>query len=311
MRRRTPVFAVVAAALVLGATPSIAGATPAAAFLTGENGGGTFNDRLDCGVENGGGDTWRYFWFDQPSTDPSGVLAGTWNGDFEVHRGPVDGTGFIPGNDGRLALSVAGPGGRNGTAFFDTASSGSCSNADISLTDLDATDPTSQQASGSLPIVATGGLGALRGLTGSGTIDFTLDLTPGADNAAQIAANLDLDVLDPQVSVASGFGRWDNLSSYLNRKLRVWVTLRNATGAGDAFQVRITGASGGTGSFTGLPAGNSTVPHGGGTTIGFVMNNAVPNQMYTVGVKADLKDGLLVSQPPVTGSVTFRAPLLP
>ena len=115
----------------------------------------------------------------------SGVLAGRWNGTFEVHRAARG--AFVPAGDGHLTLTVAGPGARSGTALFDTAGSGSCADAPLTLTPLEPSDPTAQQVSGSLPVVATGGLGALRGLTGSGTANLTLELTPGADNAASIA----------------------------------------------------------------------------------------------------------------------------
>ena len=312
MRRHMPVVAVVAATALMGFVPASANATPVGSGLLGFNGSGTFNDRLDCFTESGAGDTWRYFWQDQLATDATGVLAGRWNGDFEVHRGFWPGTAFIPGNDGRIAITVASAGGRSGTAFFDTDSSGSCANNDLTLTQTDPNDDREQTVSGSLPIVATGGLGALRGLSGSGSITLDLQLTAGADNIADIDLTGDLDVLDPQVKVASGFGRWDNLNAYLQKRLKVWVTLRNTAGAGDAFQARITGASGGAGQgFEGLPAGNATIQQGGGATIGFIMRGAQPGKTYTVGVTTAFKDGLLVAQPPVTGNVTFTTPLLP
>ena len=185
--------------------PATAGATAVSALLTGLNGDGSFTDRLDCGTENGAGDTWRYAWQDQLASDASGVLAGRWNGIFEVHRAARG--AFVPAGDGHLALTVASPGGRSGTAFFDTAGSGSCdgrgAHAHRARPDR---SRRAQQVSGSLPIVATGGLGALRGLTGTGTADLALELTPGADNAATIAVAGDLDVPDPAIGVVVRLG---------------------------------------------------------------------------------------------------------
>ena len=302
------VLAVVLATAAMAILPALAGATSATVQLTGQNGDGSFNDRLDC-AEAGAGDTWRYFWQDQLASDATGVLAGRWNGDFEVHRGLGRETAFVPSGDGRLALTLTSSGGRAGAAFFDTAGTGACDAAGLTLTGVDPSDPSAQRVGGSLPIVATGGLGALRGLTGSGTIAFTLDLTPGADNAASIATSADLDVLDPAVTIGAASARWDGLSNYLARKLRVSVTLPNGAAGGDAFDVKIAGAS--SGSFEGLPTAGATVAHGASTTQSFVLRNASPGHTYTVGVSVALKDGLLAPQPPVTGSIKFKAPLLP
>ena len=286
----------------LGIFPATAGATSVSALLTGVNGFGSFNDRLDCD-EGGAGDTWRYEWEDQLASDASGVLAGRWNGTFEVHRAARG--AFIPAGDGRLSLTVAGPGGRSGTAFFDTAGSGSCTDAPLTLI----TDPDAEEVSGSVPLVATGGLGALQGLTGTGTADLVLELTPGSDNAATVAVAGDLDVPDPAIGAASGSARWANLLAFLQHRLTVSVTLANAAGAGDAFDVRITGVSGG--SADGLPTAPATVPDGAATTQSFVLKNASPGHTYTLGVAIAAKDGLLAAAPPVTGTVKVKAPALP
>ncbi len=307
MRRGVLAIAVAGAIAVFGALAALAGATAASVLLTGQNGDGSFTDRLDCGTENGAGDTWRYAWQDQLASDGAGGLAGRWDGVFEVHRAARG--AFVPAGDGHLALTVSSPGGRSGTAFFDTAGGGSCDDAALALTALDPTDPSAQQVSGTLPIVATGGLGALRGLTGSGTAELALELTPGADNAASIAVAGDLDVPDPAIGVVSGSARWANVTAWLAHKLTVSVTLKNAAEAGDAFDVRITGVSGG--SATGLPTAGATLPAGASTTASFVLNNASGGHTYTLGVSVAAKDGLLAAQPPVTGTVKVKAPLLP
>ena len=212
MRRGALVVAAVAATALVGSLPATAGATPVSALLTGVNGCGSFNDRLDCGAEGGAGDTWRYDWQDQLASD------GTRRARRPLERclrGPPRGSAgaFVPAGDGHLALTVAAPGGRSGTRALRHRGRrlvrGRGAHADAR------SSPTirrAQQVSGSLPIVATGGLGALRGLTGSGTADLTLELTPGADNAASIALAGDLDVPDPAISVASGSARWANLT---------------------------------------------------------------------------------------------------
>lgn len=307
MRWSALVVIAAAATASIAIAPATAGATPVSALLSGASGFGSFNDRLDCGAEGGAGDTWRYEWTDQLASDVSGALAGRWNGSFEVHRAARG--AFVPAGDGHLGLTVAGPGGRSGTAFFDTAGSGSCAEAPLTLTPLEPSDPTAQQVSGSLPIVATGGLGALRGLTGGGTVDLTLELTPGADNAASVALAGNLDVPDPAVSVASGTARWANLTAFLQRRLTVTVNLANGAAAGDAFDVRITAVA--PGSVEGVPTASATLPAGGATSLSFVVRNASPGHAYTLGVTVAAKDGLLAAQAPVTGTVKVKAPLLP
>lgn len=309
MLRGVPyVVAVMGAVLLLG--PASAGATVASGHLTGSNGEGTFNDTLDCGApDNGDGDNWRYGWFDGAASSPGGLLLGTWDGTFEVHRATPT-TAFIPNGDGRLSISLPG-GARGGTGLFDLLGDGSCQNANLTLTQVDPFNPSSQRVSGTLPLEATFGTGAFRGLTGSGTATFTLDLKPGAQNVADVKMTGDFDVADPQVTVAGAQARWMNFSNYLGRRLTVYVTLVNAAGAGNAYNVRLTSASGGTNWFEGLPAGNATIPEGGAATFAFTMRAANANTTYTLNVGAALKDGMLADQPPVSGGVTFKSPLLP
>ena len=298
-------FAAAAATIAMVcALPAMAGATTVSATMTGSNGEGTFNSSLPCG--SGDGPNWRYFWLDQPASSPGGRLAGLWDGTFEVHdAGGRGGRAFIPDGDGRLTFTVA----RGGSGFLETTGGGGCDAADLFLTDpFD--DPV---VSGSIPIVATGGTGALRGLTGSGLLNISaLELGPGAQNAASLALSADLDVADPALAFTGASSRWQNLSAYLNKRLTVSVTLRNATGAGNAFALRVTGVTGGTGSFTGVPTGTvSALPAGNSTTFSFSMHGASPNTTYTLHVTGAAQDGLLSATPPVTGSVTFKSPQLP
>jgi hypothetical protein len=297
MRRR--ILATLWAMLLVGAAvPPGAVATPVSAVLTGGNGEGTFDPTLPCG--QGDGPSWRYAWLDGPAS--GAALGGTWNGTFEVHDAG-GGRAFVPTGDGRLAIANG-----RGTGFFETLGDGGCGNAPLDLTTQPDGDP---HVSGTLPVVARGGTGALRGLTGSGTATVALELGSGADNLATVELAADLDLPDAQLTVAGASSRWPNLTSYLARRLAVSVTLANAQGAGDAFDVQLTGVTGGTGSFSGLPTAKATIPAGGRATFTFTMNGAAANRSYTIGLGAAAQDGLSGAHPPTNGSATFRSPLLP
>ena len=304
MRRGIATVTMVVAALAL---PATAGATSATATLTGVNGEGTFNNTLPCGV--GDGPNWRYFWLDQTATSPGGVLAGSWNGSFEVHDAGA-GKAFVPNNDGRLSITLnrSGNPDRAGTGFFDTLGDGGCANANLALTTQIDGDP---QVTGTLPLVALGGTGALRGLTGNGNATFTLELGAGADNQASIALAGNFDVADPALSIVGASSRWRNLTDWLGGWLTTYITVANAQGAGDAFDVRLTGVSGGTGVFSGLPSVPLSIPNGRIATFSFTMKNAHPNTSYTLTGTAAGKDGLLAPIPAISGSASFKSPLLP
>ena len=278
--------------------PAAAGAAPASAVLTGSNGDGTFDASLPCGA--GDGPSWRYAWLGGAASSPGGALHGSWNGTFEVHD-TGNGSAFVPNGDGRLAIT-----GERGTGSFETLGDGSCTNAPLTLATQPDGDPV---VTGTLPVVASGGTGSLRGLTGSGAASITLELGPGADNLAHVELDADLDVADPQLSVAGTSSRWPSFSSYLARRLSVSVTVVNAQSAGDAFDVRIAGVSGGTGSFSGVPTGAATIPAGGSATFAFTMNNAAALRTYSIAVSLAALDGLSSPQPPVSRGATFRSPL--
>ncbi|WP_205697792.1 hypothetical protein [Conexibacter sp. SYSU D00693] len=288
--------------------PATVHAAPVSAQLKGENGFGSFDPALPCGV--GDGPSWRYAWEDGVATSPGGLFGGLWNGSFEVHDAGAS-TAFIPDSDGRIALQLPTTGSRVGTASFDTAGGQGCANAGLTLTPLSASDPTSQKVTGTIPVVAKGGTGALRGLTGSGTAQLSLELTPGADNDATLDLNGNFTVAAPELKVSGVQARWANLSEWLQRRLTLYVGVAGTAGKGNAYDVRLTGVGGGSGSFSGVPTGTQTVLAGGGATFSFKMNNVNWGQKYTVSVTAAGKDGLLVPQPPVSGPVTFTAPLLP
>jgi len=285
------------------AFPGVAAATPASGLLQGANGEGSFNPTLPCGT--GDGPNWRYAWIDQAASSPGDVLGGEWDGSFEVHdAGTRGGNAFIPNNDGRLSITVD----RGGSGFFETLGDGSCDNATLALAGVAEGEPV---VSGTLPIIARGGTGALKGLTGSGIANFRLQLGPGADNAAEIAIDGDFDVTGPQLAPTVATSRWQNLTAWFGRRLTVTVTVANPLTAGHAFDARIGSVAGGTGSFSGVPTGAGTIAPGASRSYSFDMNGAQPGSSYTLAVTVTAKDGLLAADPPTTGSVTFKAPLLP
>lgn len=295
-------LAACAAAVTLLAVPTAASATPAGATLSGQGGASSFDPTLACAA-GGDGPSWRAGWNDQPAASPGGVLGGEWDGSFEVHDAGTGGA-FVPDGTGRLAITVA----RGGSAFLETRGGGSCDDATLALSGVEDGEPV---VSGSLPVVATGGVGVLTGLTGSGSAAFTLGLGPGADNTAQLALSGDFDVPDPALRTVGAGARWANLSGFLGGRLPVTVTLANAPTAGHAFAVRVTGVTGGTGVFAGVPSGTKPLSPGAASGFGITMLGARPGHVYTLGVTVRAQDALLAEQPPVTGTVTFQAPLLP
>jgi len=297
-------YAAACAAVAALALPSAASATAVSSALNGANGEGTYNPTLSCAA-GGDGANYRYAWIDQQASSPGGVLGGEWDGTFEVHEGGGRSAGaFIPDGTGRIAITVA----RGGSGFLETRGGGSCSDAALALTGVAEGEPV---VSGTLPIVATGGIGALRGLSGNGTATFTLQLGPGADNAADIAIDGDFDVTGPLLAASGATSRWQNLSAYLGHKLTVTVTIANALAGGQAFDARISGVTGGSGSYSGLPTAAGPIAPGGSRAYTFTMNGAQAGRTYTLGVTVAAKDGLLGDEPPVTGSVTFKSPSLP
>jgi len=280
-----------------------ADAKVASGLLTSSNGENSFDNTLPCGA-GGDGPSWRGFWLDSHATSPDDLLGGTWDGTFEVHDAG-GGNAFVPNGDGRLSISLT----RGGAGFFDTLGDGSCANATLDLTTQPDGDP---QVSGTLPLVARGGTGALRGLTGNGTASFALELGAGADNAAQINLTGDFDVSDPQLTVTGASSRYQNLFAWLGGQLTVYVSVGNALGAGDAFNTRIAGVSGGTGAFSGVPTATvARIGQNSGATFGFTMRNATPNKRYTLNVTVATQDGLLSPLAPQIASVSFTSPLLP
>ena len=140
----------------IGVVPGTAGAASVSAQLTGVNGDGSFADRLDCGAENGAGDTWRYAWQNQLASDVSGVLAGRWNGSFEVHRAARG--AFVPAGDGHLSLAVAAPGGQVGHGVLRYGAAAARARTRRSRSPRSSPPiPRHSRCPGSLPVVATGG----------------------------------------------------------------------------------------------------------------------------------------------------------
>jgi hypothetical protein len=274
-------------------------AAPLQATLTAANGEGSANPSIAC--PDGDGPSWRYA-YSGATTPVLGPLSGTWSSSIDVHDAG-GGAAFVPAGAGRLALSVD----RGGTGHLEFGGGG-CSDATLAL----GPGPT---ATGTLPVTATGGSGTLRGLTGSGTVSFALELGPGADNAATIDLDGTFSVRSPALAVGQPSARWRNLSDFLGRRLTVTIPVTNSgepSDVGDAYAVRVTQATlNGAAAIGGLPAtlGRINAGAGSGATVTFA--NASPGRTYTVAVRLEGTDALDAAVAPVVQSRSVQAPLLP
>lgn len=299
MRAAALMIAVIAAVFLMIET---ARATPLAATLSAANGAGTFDPTIDCPA--GDGPSWRYA-YSGTTTPVTGPLGGTWTSSIEVHDAGA-GTAFVPSGGGRLSLT-----GARGTASLEFGQGG-CADAAVALD----TDPDGHPvAAGALPIAATGGSGALRGLTGSGTTTFTLGLGPGAGNAASIALTGDFTVRQPNLTVGTPTAYWRNLGDYLFHRLSVSVPILNSgttATAGDAFAVRLDQAAlqnGGTAG--GVPANLGRIDAGAASAATVTFSNASPGRTYTLTTRVAGTDALDAALAPLDQSRSVKAPLLP
>jgi len=300
MRRRSVVCALAATAAFLGMQPA-AGAVPVSASLTSVNGSGTFDDTLACGVGDGPSWGYRYTGLSAPA---SGPLGGEWSGTIEVHRsGPT--TGFIPPGTGRIGIDNPSRG-----AIFLEFGGGNCTSPTLTLAGP-SDEPT---ASGVLPFSITGGTGAYRLLTGTGTASLTAALTKGADNAAAIDLNGNLSALQPNLTIGTPSARWPRIVDYLNRRISVFVPVTNAgpaSSTGDAFNVRLTSVTISGGASAGPSSAVSRLNAGGGTTFGMSASPVNAGATYTITVTVAADDALGGAVAPVTATRTFKAPLTP
>lgn len=298
MRRLGVLCALAAAAACLWTTTAFA--VPVSSTLTSDNGFGSFDDTIGC--PSGDGQSWRYL-YSGTATAGTGPVGGVWFGTIEVHRG-TSGGGFVPFQTGRLGIEVPDRGRVN--LEFD---GGDCATTPLSLGPGD--EPT---VSGTLPFHVTGGSGAFRSLTGTGTIALAAQLTKGADNAASLAINGDLAALQPNITVGNPTAKWARVVDYLGRRIGVSVPILNdgvpAT-TGDAFDVRIVSVSVSDGASAAPPGPIPRVNAGAGSGWGFNVNNVSPGKTYSITMTIAAKDALGGAATPVTVTRSFKAPLTP
>ncbi|MGH2951071.1 MAG: hypothetical protein ACRDKX_03405 [Solirubrobacterales bacterium] len=279
-------------------------ATPISAILTASNGEGTFDPTIDCPA--GDGPSWRYA-YSGISAPLAGPFGGTWNSTVEVHDAG-GGAAFVPAGTGRLKVSLD----RGGDANLEFGG-GDCASAPLSLSQDTDGDPV---VSGALPAHATGGSGAVRGFSGTGSVGFVLELGPGADNVAQIGISGDFTVLQPNLALGTPTAFWRNLSDYLARRITVIVPVRNtgdSTVSGDAFGVKLTQAKlGGRNPLGGgLPASLGRIDPGETKAATLRYANVARNRTYSLEARIEGTDSLDGALAPVIQSASVKTPLLP
>jgi hypothetical protein len=295
--------AALAAVLGLAIWSAQSFATPLAASLTASNGEGTFDQTIDCPA--GDGPSWRYA-YSGVATPLQGPFGGTWNSTVEVHDAG-DGHAFIPAGTGRLKVDVD----RGGAANLEFAS-GDCSSAPLTLTQQADGDP---EVTGSLPATATGGSGVLRGFSGTGQVDFTFELGPGADNVAQVDVGGNFTVLQPSLGLGTPSAYWRNASDYFARRLSVFIPVVNSgspTAVGDAFAVRLAQATlGGRTPVAGVPATFARINAGSSAATTATFTGVSPGQTYSLQGRIEGTDALDSALAPLVQSRPVKAPLLP
>jgi hypothetical protein len=300
MRRLGATCALVfTAACLWGATT--ASAVPVSATLTSSNGHGSFDDTIGCPAGDGQSWSYQYTGLSNPLTGP---LGGEWNGTIEVHRG-VTGDGFMPAGTGRIGIDNTG----RGAVFFEF-SGGDCSANPLNLSGL-GDEPV---VSGTLPLHVTGGTGAYRLITGSGTASMAAALSKGADNPATINLNADLAVLQPNITVGQATAKWPRVADWLGRNIAVFVTVTNSgpsSTTGDAYDVQLVSATVAGAGPTGLPPKIDHIAPGGSNGVGFSVSNVNAGGTYTATLTFAVKDALGASLPPLVVQRTFKAPLTP
>jgi hypothetical protein len=301
MRRLGVLCALAATAACLwGATTASAGSF--ATRLTSTNGFGSFDDTITC-ANGGDGPSWRYG-YTGAATPLSGTLGGLWSGTLEVHRSTVTG-GFMPGGTGRVAIDAGDRGG-----LFLEFSGGSCTTTPLTLSN-GGDEPT---VSGALPFQITGGIGAYRLVTGSGTAALTAQLTKGADNAAQIDLSGTVTALQPNLTVSAASARWPRIADWLGRNIAVGVTVTNSgpsSTTGDAFDVDLVSATVSGAGPASHPPKITRLNAGQSAGVGFTVSNVNPGATYSITLTFASKDAFGGAAAPVVVTRTFKAPLTP
>jgi hypothetical protein len=167
-----------------------------------------------------------------------------------------------------------------------------------------------------LPLVATGGLGSLRGITGSGSMSTAFELGPGADNHASIALSGTFAALKPVLSIGAPHAFWGSTIRYLGHNLSVTIPVGNAgppTTVGDAFAVTISSATlaGVGGASSGIPAALGEIQSGNGSGATVIFHGPTPGKKYNLTVTVTSRDALGDPDATVSSTSTITTPLTP
>lgn len=220
-----------------------------AAVNQGSPGAGTAAGRINTGescAEGGDGGYWHYGY---EATLPNNVLTNVTPipGDLrlsldlhsEKHQvrttpeplaaNPANPSAFLLGDSSRVSMSN-----RRGTVRL-ALESGSCEAPSLAF------DGTSASGAGTWKIV--GSSGAYRQAAGNGVFALTAGVAPGADNPWDLRLNGSIAVLKPKLKVEVTDTYWGFLGAhYALRWVSVIYKITNI-GQGDAFDVRLTGAT--------------------------------------------------------------------
>lgn len=218
-----------------------------ATSLTSTSGSGRIDPGLSC-AEGGEGGYWHY---DYEAPLPKGVITGPTNPlpgtqrlhldlhseDRIVRATPNEpaGDAWLQGTESAVTFSN-----QRGTVRMDLQSTGGegggCDTAHtLGFDGITATGPLSWEI--------TESTGSYRDAVGNGTAQLRADVAPGADNAGQLDITGDIAVLQPSLKLEVVDTYWAFLGThYLLRYVTVIYRVTN-DGPGDAYNVRLTGAS--------------------------------------------------------------------
>jgi hypothetical protein len=224
--------------------------------------------------------------------------------------GPAGGppTAFLPAGQSELVLAN-----QRGTIHLALAGVGSCEAAAI--------DFNGRNAAGTAPWRATG-TGSYAGINGIGTVGFSADVDPGANNPWQVDLDGTLAVLQPALHASVVDTYWGNLGTdYVTRRVSVTYRIKN-TGPGDAFNAKLMSTTSPTNGVT--PLGPHKVPlgdlHAGETrdvTVRYQLGVLNPcglvilNCDFVTKVNVSWTDALDLPSQPSVGGLATKAPALP
>lgn len=214
-----------------------AGPQPLSLSLKGENGVGRITTPgLSC-AEGGQG---AYRHYSVEAGLPAGVMSkldGDFRSSLDVHyqespfgtygegQGPP--RAFLLGTESHATLSN-----QRGAVQVRLAS-GTCEKPTLNF------DGVTVTGSGTWSILPTGGSGAYRQATGSGSFRLTAGIAPGADNPWDVALSGALTVLQPTLKAEVSRTYWGHLGvDYITRIVTVEYKITNV-GPGDAYGVRL------------------------------------------------------------------------